>query len=160
MIFVTVGGMHGFERLVREMDRIAGELDERIVMQIGATDCEPRNCEYFRFAPKEEVDRLHSDARVTVSHAGIGTILAALEHHKPIIIMPRMKKYGEAIDDHQLEIAREMQAQGLPVVCDVANLAAALTNAGTDPVHLRGEGNLPRRLKDYLDSLDEQLKKR
>ncbi|MHC1578885.1 MAG: glycosyltransferase, partial [Dehalococcoidia bacterium] len=103
--------MHAFERLVREMDRIAGELDEEVVMQIGSTDYEPKNCQYFKFMAADEMEKLYARARVVVCHAGIGSILTVLKYSKPLILVPRMKRYGEHIDDHQLEIAREMESR-------------------------------------------------
>ena len=109
MIFVTVGGMRAFERLIREMDRIAGELDEPVVMQIGSTEYEPTNCDYFRFMPRAEMDRLYAGARVVVCHAGTGSILAALDHNKPLVLVPRLREYGEAFDDHQLGVCPSNQ---------------------------------------------------
>ena len=94
MIFVTVGGMRPFGRLVKEMDRIAGELDEKVVMQIGSTDYEPKNCEYFRFVPRKDIEEFYASARVIVCHAGGGSILTALQHGKPLVLVPRIKSRG------------------------------------------------------------------
>ena len=153
MIFVTVGGMRAFKRLIEEMDRIAGELDEPVVMQIGSTDYQPRNCQYHRFLPMNEIEQLYAGARVVVCHAGIGSILTARKHGKPLVLTPRISKHGEHIDDHQLEIARQMEAQGVAVVYDVADLASAIANAATGPVTLGGGGQLVERLKQYLDHI-------
>jgi len=156
VIFVTVGGMHGFERLVREMDRIAGAIDEPVVMQIGSTDYEPANCDYHRFMPVDEIEKLYAAARVVVCHPGIGTILTALEHRKLLVLVPRMKKYGEHIDDHQLDIARQMEAHGLTPVYDIADLESAIRNAGTSMPALSTGGDLAARLKEYLDRLEDR----
>ena len=154
MIFVTVGGMHGFDRLVTEMDRIAGEIDERVVMQIGTTPYDPRNCEHYSFMPAKEMDDLYAGARVVVCHAGIGSILTARRHNKPLVLVPRMKRYGEHIDDHQLEIARQMEARGVPVVYELGNLQSAIENATTTHVPESGGGShLVGRLKEYLDGI-------
>jgi beta-1,4-N-acetylglucosaminyltransferase len=157
LIFVTVGGMHAFERLVKEMDRIASELDEKVVMQIGSTDYEPRNCEYFRFVPRKDIEEFYGSARVIVCHAGGGSILTALQHDKPLVIVPRMKRYGEHIDDHQLEIAKQMESRGVTVVYDISNLKSALENASMGVPKLGGGGNLVGALKEYLDRLDKQF---
>ena len=158
MIFVTVGGMRGFDRLVREMDRIAGDLDDRVVMQIGFSDYEPVNCDYFRFLPRSEIERLYADARVVVSHAGPGSILTAMEHNKPLVLVPRTKWYDEVFDDHQLEIATEMANRGAIVVYDTSNLKDALDNVDTSPVELEAETTLVQRLKEYLDDIDDKSK--
>ncbi len=154
MIFVTVGGMRAFERLVREMDRIASELDDRVVMQIGSTDYEPVNCDYFRFVPRSEIEKLFTEARVVVSHAGTGSILTALEHNKPLVLVPRTKKSGEVFDDHQLEIAGEMANRGITVVYDTSNLASAIRNVNASLPNPGAGSNLAGRLKEYLDRSD------
>lgn len=155
LIFVTVGGMRAFERLVREMDRIAGKLDEQVVMQLGSTDYEPKNCDYFRFMPRNDMEEFYVGARVVVCHAGTGSILTALEHNKSLVLVPRMKRYGEVFDDHQLEIAQEMEAQGVAVVYDISNLQSAVKNVDISPVEFKGETALVHRLKEYLDRLEK-----
>jgi UDP-N-acetylglucosamine transferase subunit ALG13 len=154
LIFVTVGGMRGFERLVREMDRIASELDDRVVMQIGVTDYEPENCDYFRFVPRSEMEKLVAEARVVVCHAGTGSILTALAHNKPLVLVPRTKWYDEVFDDHQLEIATEMANRAVTVVYDTSDLKQALDNVNIRPIQLEGETALVQRLKEYLDHGD------
>lgn len=154
MIFVTVGGMRAFERLIKEMDRVAGELDEKVVMQIGSTDYEPKNCDYFKFMPRKDIEKLYDDARVVVSHAGGGSILTALEYNKPLVLVPRIKRYGEVFDDHQLEIAREMESQRASVVYDISNLKSAISNANTSLSKFNAGRNLAGALKEYLDQLD------
>jgi len=155
LIFVTVGGMRAFERLVREMDRIAAELDEEIVMQLGSTDYEPKNCDYFRFMPRNDIEECYADARVVVCHAGSGSILTALAHNKPLVLVPRLQRYGEVFDDHQLEIARELESRGITVVYDISNLQSAMKNVNVSPVEFKSETNLVDRLRDYLDRMEK-----
>jgi beta-1,4-N-acetylglucosaminyltransferase len=145
--------MRAFERLVQEMDRIAGELDEEIVMQLGSTDYEPKNCEYFKFMPRKDIEECYAGARVVVCHAGSGSILNALAHNKPLVLVPRLQRYGEVFDDHQLEIAREMQSRGITVVYNISNLQSAVENADIRPIEFKGETNLVRSLKDYLNQM-------
>ena len=153
LIFVTVGGMRAFDRLIREMDRIAGKVDEKVVMQIGFTGYEPKNCDYFRFMPRNEIEELYAGAKVVVCHAGIGSILTAMKYNKPLVIVPRAKRYGEHIDDHQLDIAREMENRGITVVYDISKLESAVGNVDVTPVEFKGETDLVRRLKEYLERI-------
>lgn len=153
MIFVTVGGMRAFDRLIRETDRIAGKIDEKLVMQIGSTNYKPKSCDYFRFTPVKEIEELYAEARVVVCHAGIGSILTAVKYNKPLILVPRMQSYGEVFDDHQLEIAREMEGRGVTVVYDISNLESAVGNVNVRPMEFKGEAYLVRRLKEYLDQM-------
>lgn len=157
LILVTVGLMYGFERLVKAMDGIAGRMDEVVIMQIGGTTYKPKNARYFRFTSNEEIDRLYEDARVVVCHAGVGSILTAIEHGKPVIAVPRRKKYGEHIDDHQLEITRELEKEGrITVVCDVRDLEKVLGDVSTASKTLvENERELVKALRKYINSLTE-----
>lgn len=128
LIFVTVGSHYqGFDRLIKKMDEIAGKIDEKVVMQIGYTKYKPVNSQYFDFAEYSKIQKLNRDARIVVSHAGVGSILTALEQKKHLIIIPRLKKHGESIDDHQLEIAKELSVNSnVDVIYDVENLGDLL----------------------------------
>ncbi len=147
--------MYGFDRLIKEMDKIAGKMDEDVIMQIGDAVYEPKNARYFRFSSREELDQLYKDARIVVCHAGVGSILNALEHGKPIIAVPRRKKCGEHIDDHQLDIARKMEMEGrITVVHDVRRLGEVLDETYTvSGAKVRTEGELVNALKKYLGEL-------
>jgi len=158
LIFVTIGGMRAFDRLVKEMDRIAGELDEQVMMQIGSTNYEPKNCDYFRFMPRDDIEELYASARVVVCHAGTGSILTAAKYNKPLILVPRLQKYGEVFDDHQLEIAKEMENRGIIIVYELSNLKFAIKNANTTSVKVSAGSNLTGRLKEYLDKLERLSK--
>jgi UDP-N-acetylglucosamine transferase subunit ALG13 len=145
--------MRAFDRLVKEMDRIAGKLDEQVMMQLGSTDYEPKNCDYFRFMPRNDMEDFHADARVVVCHAGTGSILTTLAHNKPLVLVPRLKRYGEVFDDHQLEISKEMESRGVTVVYDISNLESAIEDVNVRPIEFSAEMSLVRRLKEYLDQL-------
>lgn len=146
--------MYGFDRLTKKMDEIAGRVDEEVILQIGETTYEPKNARYFRFASKEEMDGLYDAARVVVCHAGVGSILTALEHGKPVIAVPRREKYGEHVDDHQLDIAGEMEKEGrITVVCDVGELEGALGDVSTTSGIKVGSGQLVEALKRYLGAM-------
>ena len=104
--------------------RSAGKIDEKIIMQIGNTKYKPVNAEYFSFLESfEEILRLNREARVVVSHAGAGSIVTALKEKTPVIVVPRLKKYDEHMNDHQLEIAKAMsENKNVTVVYDVEDL--------------------------------------
>ncbi len=131
MIFVTVG-MHyqGFERLIRKMDEIAGKIDEEVVMQIGSTQYTPKFARYFDFVDSDStIMDYFRNARVIVSHAGAGTLLNTLILGKPIIVVPRLKEFGEHIDDQQLELAKHLSDQGkVFALLDTDDLLGILTH--------------------------------
>lgn len=128
VIFVTVG-MHtlGFPRLVQAMDELAATLDEEVLIQMGTPSYIPRHARSFAFATQAEMDEWCAAARVIVSQAGAGSILTAQKARVPLILVPRLKQYGEIIDDHQLELARRLgQAGSVIVVENVDELAQVL----------------------------------
>jgi beta-1,4-N-acetylglucosaminyltransferase len=113
MILVTVGTHpQGFDRLVRAADELALNLDERLVMQSGSSQYVPQYAEYFSFVTSQHMEGLIRDARVVVAHAAAGTALLVLQHYKPLVLVPRSRAHHEAVDDHQLQLARALQEAG------------------------------------------------
>ena len=162
MIFVTVGtSSWDFMRLIKEMDRIAVEIDEEVIMQISHIEYEPKNAKYFRFTSNEEIEELYKNARVVVSHAGVGCIIAALKYNKPNIVVPRREEYGEHFDDHQVQIAKKIKNNpNIYVVYDVKELKETI--AHIKPFLNEGistnRANLIKHLRDYLARLDKNNK--
>ena len=124
MIYVTIGTMHlPFARLIRKMDEIARATDERIVVQTGLDNVLPEHCEHFDFKAREEVEAIQREARVIVAHAGIGSVIDALKTRVPLIFVPRLAKFGEHNNDHQLEMAKVMDERGWGrIVVDIEDL--------------------------------------
>jgi UDP-N-acetylglucosamine transferase subunit ALG13 len=118
MIFLTVGTQFPFDRLVKAVDKAAGTngFDEHIVAQVGESSYCPKNFEVSPSVEKAVFDRYFSDAESVISHAGMGTITMALEQRKPLLVMPRLKKYGEVVNDHQLAIAKKFEQLGYLLV--------------------------------------------
>ncbi|MDQ4076869.1 MAG: beta-1,4-galactosyltransferase [Chloroflexota bacterium] len=117
MILVTVGThTQGFERLVRPMDALAAALDERVVIQRGSSSYTPRHAEHFRWTTSEHMEELTAEARVVVAHAAAGAIILALREKKPLVVAPRLARYGEHFDDHQLQLATMLDAQSKALV--------------------------------------------
>lgn len=127
VIYVTVGTMFlDFPRLILKMDDIAGETGERVVIQIGMGKTYPRHCEYFDFRPHDEVLALQREARVIVCHAGIGSALDALQARRPLIVVPRRKRFREHMTDHQLDVAEAVQRRGWGrMILDIDELPSA-----------------------------------
>lgn len=131
MILATVG-MHtdGFSRLVEAMDLIAAEIEETVIIQVGSTPYGPEFAEWFTFTTQQEMESLVQEARIVVSHAGAGSILVALRHEKPLIVVPRLEEYGEHADDHQLELSEKLSSSGaLLMVRDLSELEQKLDEA-------------------------------
>ena len=135
MIYVTVGTMHlEFSRLIRKMDEIARVSEEKTIIQTGMNSFLPENCEHFDFKSREEVEAIQQEARVVVAHAGIGSVLDALKAERPLIVVPRLKRFGEHNNDHQLDLARAVERRGWGrLIMDINDLSEAC--AHPPPAH-------------------------
>jgi beta-1,4-N-acetylglucosaminyltransferase len=135
MIFVSLATMHmDFARLVRKMDEIAARTGERVVIQTGLATTLPLHAEHFAFKPREELAALIAESRVVVTHAGIGSVIDVLKAERPLIVVPRLKRYGEHNTDHQLDLAQAVERRGWGrMVIDVAELDALC--AAPPPAH-------------------------
>lgn len=102
MIFVTVGGQLPFDRLVHTVDQWARRLQrEDVFAQVGKSSNPPDYIQWKRFLSPPDFQSKAREAQVIIAHAGMGSILTALEFGKPIVVMPRRAHLGEHRNDHQ-----------------------------------------------------------
>jgi UDP-N-acetylglucosamine--N-acetylmuramyl-(pentapeptide) pyrophosphoryl-undecaprenol N-acetylglucosamine transferase len=117
MIFVSVGTNEArFDRLVEAVERLGS--DEEVVVQHGPSPVRPSGAtcvDYFSF--EEMTDHL-ARARVAVLHAGVGSVLAALAAGTRPVVVPRLQRHGEAVDDHQVGFGRRLHEEGLVVLVE------------------------------------------
>jgi len=132
VIFVTVGTDGPFDRLIQAVDRWAlgcGQPD--VFAQIGRSGLRPSFIRFTDFLEPHEFNRLFASASLVVSHAGMGTVLTALQHQKPLLVMPRRASLGEQRNEHQLATARRLQALGkVAVAFDEGELVTRLGSLG------------------------------
>lgn len=83
-----------------------GRLKETVFAQIGYSDYRPQNYEFIDFLPKDKFEEKIEECSLLITHSGVSSIISGLNKNKPIIVYPRLKKYKEHVDDHQLEIAK------------------------------------------------------
>lgn len=128
MIFLTVGTQLPFERLVEAVDAWAADHPEtEIVAQVGRTLYQPRGFTVVPSLGPEQYHDTFARADVVISHAGMGTIITALEMNKPLLLMPRLAALNEHRNDHQVGTARHFDRYDLiRVVGDLAELSAEL----------------------------------
>lgn len=129
-MILVITGTHEqqFDRLMRAVESLPS--GEEIVVQTGHCTVTPANARAHGFLPFEEVMRLMREARVVVTHAGTGTVMSALEAGKTPVVAARLKKYGEHVDDHQLDLVQSLADIGLIVPFnDGDNLAAKISEA-------------------------------
>ncbi len=159
MILLTMGTYPlAFDRMIRAVDELVcrGLVQEEIFAQIGFSKYIPQHLKYERIMDKDVFDRCLKTASALIGHAGMGTITLALENDKPLLVMPRMKKYGEHVNDHQLHTARKFEQLGhILAAYDVDELPEKirqLKDFKPAPRVSQAE-KVARRIAEFLDGL-------
>ena len=122
MIFVTVGSRnYPFDRLFRKLDELyeSGVLTESMFAQIGTSTYRPKHYKYKNFVSQEEFLEMVREADIVVSHGASGSIMKALNNGKKVIAVTRLEKYGEHINDHQIQNNEAFGSNGYVLVADV-----------------------------------------
>lgn len=120
MILMTVGTQKfPFDRLLKKIDSLIEQeiIKDEVVAQIGYSDYRPVHYSYVDFIPEEKFDILIQRSDILLTHGGIGTITKGLFLKKKVIIIPRMKDFGEHIDNHQIEIGERFAEMGYALFC-------------------------------------------
>ena len=132
MIFVTVGtDHHPFDRLIQAVDALAekGGAGEEVFVQRGSSAVVPRFCSSEPYLSFDDLTTRIGQARIIICHGGPGSIMPAVYMNKVPIVWPREKKYGEAVDDHQLDFSVRLEEKGLILrVMSAEELESAVSN--------------------------------
>ncbi|MCD8019189.1 MAG: glycosyl transferase [Clostridiales bacterium] len=122
MIFVTVGSRrYPFDRLFRKLDELyeKGVLKEPMFAQIGTTSYRPKHYKYKKFISPERFDQEIEKADIVVCHGASGSIMKALKAGKKVIVVTRLEKYGEHINDHQIQNNEAFSKNGYVLMADL-----------------------------------------
>lgn len=157
MIFATVGSQEPFDRLIRAIDEWAtsrGRSD--VFAQIGNSAFRPRHIKFTKFLEPVEFNRVVREATIIVAHAGMGSIISALELGKPIVVMPRRGKFRETRNDHQVATAERFGSHGQVIVAQDENdlaekLDSAITVPGNNPIAMEATPRLISTIRGFLD---------
>ncbi len=113
MVFLSVGTQkQQFTRLFELVLNCKEIENEKIVAQSGYTKYDSDRIESFDFTSFENMEEYIKNADLIICHGGVGTIFSALKEGKKVIAIPRLSKYGEHINDHQIEICEELENEG------------------------------------------------
>lgn len=106
MIFVTVGTHEQqFNRLIKKIDQLKkdGYIKDDVFIQTGFSDYIPESCDWKKFLSYEEMIQKIKDAKIVITHGGPSSFILPLQYGKTPIVVPRMKKYDEHVNDHQVD---------------------------------------------------------
>jgi UDP-N-acetylglucosamine transferase subunit ALG13 len=106
MIFVTVGSMLPFNRMIEMVDAWADGKHQEIFAQIGAGEYIPQNVKWARRIGLREFEQQVASAAVIIAHAGMGTVITSMELGKPLVLIPRHAELNEHTTDHQIHTAK------------------------------------------------------
>lgn len=156
MIFVTVGSQKfPFDRLLKKVDRLVHDqvITEEVYMQTGAGKYVPSHCRWQEFYSGGRFRELLEECSVLITHGGAGTMIDAVKRGKKTIVVPRLSRYGEHVDDHQLELPVRLHSMNLVYTClDENALPDALSMVGNHVFH-KYHSNTDK----FVASLDELL---
>ena len=119
MIFITLGSQKfQFNRLLKAIDEqvAEGKIVDLVFAQIGASDYKPQRYEYKDFLDRDDFSAMIDKAEIIITHGGTGAIIGALKKNRKVIAVPRLAKYGEHVDDHQLQLIS--QFKDLDLICE------------------------------------------
>ena len=112
MIFVTVGTHEqAFDRLIKCIDNMVGNgvIKEKVIIQKGYTDYEPKNCETYKLIGYEQMQEYIEKARIVITHGGPASFVAPLSIGKIPVVVPRKKEFNEHVNDHQLDFVKQVE---------------------------------------------------
>lgn len=130
MIFISLGSQKfQFNRVLEEMDRLIKEkyIQCNVFAQIGYSTYIPKYYEYSKFLDKNEyLDKIENSS-IVVTHGGTGSIINSVKKEKKVIGIPRLEKYGEHVDNHQLDIIDQFaEAELIYAIKEMDELLTAL----------------------------------
>lgn len=116
MILVTLGTQDKkFYRLIKEVDRLIeqGKIKEEVIVQAGSSsNYKTDRMKVLDLLPMDEFQKALDDCDLLITHGGVGTILKGLNKNKKIIAVPRLKKFKEHVNDHQIQIVNNFSDEG------------------------------------------------
>ena len=126
MIFVSLGTQDKpFNRIIDYVISLKENLkelqSEKIIIQLGQTKLlksdnkrikNLENVIIYDMLKPEKMKDIIKDSDIIITHAGVGTIMECLEMGKEIIVVPRKAENLEHVNNHQEEIAFEMEQKG------------------------------------------------
>lgn len=156
MILAMVGTHNQqFNRLLKELDSLVerGRIKEEVFAQTGCSDFEPKNYKTQKMLSLEEYKKLIKKASLVITHGGAGSIIDALNERKKLIIVPRLAKFGEHTNDHQLDLAEALQRQGKAItIKDIKKLESAIKEARKSKAGFEKNSRLEAELRKCLEN--------
>ncbi|WP_193200361.1 glycosyltransferase [Nostoc sp. MG11] len=154
MILMTLGTVSfPFDRAVLWLKILIerGVISESVFLQYGYSDVSVlQGHSQVTLEPtvsSDELVKLVNYSRLVISHAGQGSTRMLAAQGTPFILLPRLKRYSEHVDDHQLLFAKAVAELGIKNFLSLDELAKAVLEP---PPHFQQKIFNTPRLTDYL----------
>lgn len=160
MILVTLGTQDkAFVRLLQNIDNEIkkGNIKEKVIVQAGysITKYKSDNMEMFDLIDREEFNKLVDECSLLITHGGVGSILTGLQKNKKVIAMPRLAKYKEHINDHQVQIVNEFSKKGYILAYNENDKLSDILEKAKKfkpEKYVSNTDNLIKIIKDFIDN--------
>lgn len=151
-IFVILGSQKfQMNRLLEQLDKISNNEKYNIFAQIGYSTYKPINYNYVKFLDNDLFQNKILQADLILTHAGTGAIVSSLKKNKKVIAVPRLAKFKEHVDDHQLEIAKVFyEKQYINTLLDVSELEKCISETMSHTYN-----NFESNTSNFIDKLME-----
>lgn len=158
MIFVTVGTHEQpFDRLVSKVDELveSGAIREEVFIQTGYSTYEPKHCAWSKMLPYSEMTEKVAQARIVITHGGPSSFIMPLQLGKIPIVVPRQARFGEHVNDHQVEFSGEVARRhgSILVVEDTKNLANVI--ADYDALAAQTSGGISSNNPAFIEAFEK-----
>lgn len=159
MIFITLGSQKfQFNRLLKKIDELidSGIITEPVFAQTGYSDYCPKNFPYENFLDRDTFAEKTGESTMVITHGGTGAIIGAVKKGKKVIAVPRLAKYGEHVDDHQIQMIEQFNDMDIICACmDTEQLADSIryTNEHTFRPYQSNTHNIIASITEYLETL-------
>lgn len=158
MILVLLGTQNNnFNRLLNAIQENIdnGVIDDEVVVQAGFTKFDSKDMKIFSMIDKEKFSKLQDDADLIITHGGVGSIISSLEKGKKVIVVPRLKQYGEHVNDHQIQIAERFKSLGyVKSVLDINELGETIKSMKNfiPNEYKRSKSSVITIIEDFIDN--------
>lgn len=159
LILVTLGTQDkGFERLLVAIDHEIDnkKIKDKVIVQAGCTKYESKNMEIFDLIPNDKFEDLITKCDLLITHGGVGSILSGLLHGKVVIAAPRLAKYNEHVNDHQLQIIENLgKKKYILVLKNFTRFDKVLEKAKNfkPKKFISNTENIIKKIENYIDSI-------
>ena len=158
MILVLLGTQNNsFSRLLSKIEASIknGSINDKVIVQAGYTKFNSEEMEIFDFIPKDKMDTLISEADLIITHGGVGSIIKAIKLGKKVIAVPRLKEYGEHVNNHQIQIIENFDYEGyIKGVFDLKDFEKTIKNINCfSPTPFVSQvSNIIKIIENYIDN--------